>query len=52
MYNTDENIYNTDKKRFKVKTHNIEMLPAPKPETKKLHTLYIYIYINTVMNSR
>ena len=41
-------MYNTDKKRFKIKTHNIEMFPAPKPETK---TTYI-IYINTVMNSR
>ena len=29
------------KKHFKVKTHNIEMLPAPKPDTKN----YIYIYI-------
>ena len=41
IYSTDENIYNTDKKCCKVKTHNIEMVPAPKPETKKLH---IYIY--------
>ena len=41
IYNTDDNIYNTDKKRFNVKTHKIEMLPAPKPETKN----YIYIYI-------
>ena len=33
IYNTDE-IYKTDKKRIKVKTHIIEMLPTPKPEIK------------------
>ena len=40
IYNIDEKIYNTDKKRIKVKTHNIEVLPAPKPETnKKINSL-------------
>ena len=27
-------IYNTDKRRIKVKTYNIEMLPALKPDIK------------------
>ena len=39
IYNTSE-LYNTDKKRPKVKTHNIEMFPAPKTRDKK--TTYIY----------
>ena len=30
LYNTEE-IYNTYKKNIKVKTQNLEMLPAPKP---------------------
>ena len=40
IYNTDE-IYNTDKKRIKIKIHNTEILFAPKPEMRKYKLLLL-----------